>query len=115
MEASAQFDYAGWELFDSCAVTGIVRYRKAIGDGMWLQRTEYPHTEALFNINHEELMQNQGTSWGDGKVVGRIPMNVLFNDKLGLSDAVADGDDAYVNKWLYHGDNAKFRTRGGRL
>ena len=112
METSARFETGNWVLFSDDPVTGIRRYRLDLGNGTAVMRTEYHRTEELLAVNHEEAASNLNTRWGDGKVVARIPMNVLFNQ---LGEAVRDGDDAYVNRWLNDPDHAKFRTRGGKL
>lgn len=115
MEASAQFERGDWKFLDRNPVTGIVRYVLDMGDGTSVMRTEYPYTEELLAINAESQVNNLNTRWGDGKVVASIPMNVLFNAEMGLSEAISEGDDAFLNKWLNNSDHSKFRTRGGRL
>jgi len=115
METSDRFDGGDWVLFSDDPVTGIRRYRLDLGNGTAVMRTEYHRTEELLAANHEQAMNSLNTRWGDGQVVARIPMNVLFNPELGLSEAVGAGDDRFLNRWLNDPDHARFRTRGGKL
>lgn len=115
METSSRFEGGDWKFLDRNPVTGITRYVLDLGNGTSVMRTEYPHTEELFRINGEKQISSLNTRWGDGQIVASIPMNVLFNPEMGLSEAVSEGDDDFVNKWLNDSDHSKFRTRGGRL
>jgi hypothetical protein len=113
MFTTGHFEEGGdWRLFDENPALGIKRYRLDLGNGQAVMRTEYHHTEELLKANHEQLMDSQGSRWGDGQIVARIPLNVLYNE---LGDAVREGDEAYVNKWLNNSDHRKFRTREGKL
>lgn len=115
MEASARFEGGDWKFFDRNPVTGIVRYVLDLGDGTSVMRTEYPYTEELMDMNAQKQVDSLNTRWGDGQVVASIPMNVLYNPDMGLAEAVSEGDDAFVNRWLNDADHSRFRTRGGKL
>lgn len=115
METSAQFEGGDWKFLDRNPVTGITRYVLDLGNGTSVMRTEYPYTEELFKINAEKQVDSLNRRWGEGQVVASIPMNVLFNPEMGLSEAVSEGDEKFLNRWLNDTDHSKFRTRGGRL
>jgi hypothetical protein len=51
------------------------------------------------------------TSWGEGRLVARIPLSVYWDlKKKGIAD-----DDAAMKKWLEDPDNRFFRCRPGNL
>lgn len=68
--------------------------------------------DPLLDENKRKLNESQGKRYGDGKVVGSIPMEIWTRQ---LMPAVRDGDIAYQKKWLNDSDNRAFRTFGGRL
>ncbi len=103
-----------WMLESDNPLLGIRVYRLETEDHI-VRRKEYYRADALASHNAEARAANAGTRWGDGQVVASIPLNVLFNPQSGLFEAMRTGDDKYVNRWLNDSDNAKFRTREGKL
>lgn len=71
------------------------------------------NTQAILNANREERNDNAGRRWGDCRKVATIPL--IYFDKLGLNQAMTNGDGAYLRKILNDGDFANFRTFDGRI
>lgn len=112
MNATGHFSEGDWVLFDENPALGIKRYRLELGNGQAVMRTEYHRTEALFDANNDDAIASNGTRWGDGQIVARIPLNVFWRD---LSEAMKNGDDGYIDGYLNDIDHSRFRTRGGKL
>lgn len=90
-------------------VTGI-RVRKVnIDDKSYALVTEQHYTQAFKDVAAEERAESFNTSWGDGKVIGRLPLNILHDENIGLMDAIRNYDDAFLTKFL--NDNPALKTR----
>lgn len=100
-----------WELWSYDPLTGVSKWVAETDTGFVI-RTDTP-TDALFKANNEAQVDSLNTRWGDGKIVASIPMDVFVG--RGLFDAQAQGDDRYLSKFLNDSDNAKFRTRQGKV
>lgn len=73
-------------------------------------------TEPLFDMNAADLNDSNGKRFGDGKVVARIPMHLLYAEDAGnLGRAMAEGDRKHVRRFLNDSENYKFRTFRGKL
>ena len=100
----------------------LLRYNPRTGATTWMVvdgdkthfRTDTP-VEHLIKDNVERRNDSAGDRWGDGKVIANIPQSILFDQKLGLSEAISQEDDKYVNKWLNDSDNRAFRTFEGHV
>ena len=102
-----------WELLKWDPVTGKTVWILEDGDKIHT-RTDYPVAKTL--EQNAEARNNTPDGWrGDWHRVASLPMNLLFDDNLGLMEAHAQGDDRYVRRWLNDGDNIGFRTKEGSL
>lgn len=113
-DVSADFDSAAWTLVSHNPDLGTKVYHLDLGNGQIVQRTEYYMDAALVEQNKALLNESEGQGWGDGRVVARIPMSVLF-DPNGLGAALQNNDDPYVKKFLNDSDNGHWRTFKGHL
>ena len=52
---------------------------------------------------------------GDYHRIASVPMQLLYDENLGLNKAMQQGDDAYISRWLNDSDNRAFRTKEGRV
>lgn len=52
---------------------------------------------------------------GDYHRVASVPMQLLYDDNLGLNKAIQQGDDKYMSRWLNDSDNRAWRTKDGRV
>lgn len=50
---------------------------------------------------------------GDYHRVASVPMQLLYDDNLGLNKAIQEGDDKYLSRWLNDSDNRAWRTKEG--
>lgn len=78
------------------------------------QRTQYLADELLQKANRQEYQDSHGKRWGDGKVVARIPMNVIFGQSE-IAAKLREGDRDHLSWWLDQETNRPFRTFRGRI
>lgn len=89
------------------------RYELDMGDGRVILRTEHLQTDALLAGNAMDRSANAGKRWGEGQVIGRLPLNLYYAS--GLAEAMRQGDMAWVRRFWNDGDNARFRTFEGQV
>jgi hypothetical protein len=71
--------------------------------------------EGLLSEN-EQVRNMAGAAWsGDYHRIASIPLNVVFDENLGLMKAHSEGDESYLSKWLNDSDNRAFRTKEGNV
>ena len=58
------------------------RWELDLGDRI-VVKTEHKGTEQLLEDNQRCFNENAGQRWGDGQVVGSVPMNIYFQSGLG--------------------------------
>lgn len=104
-----------WTLVSDDPILGKRVYRLDLDDNYAVHRTEYYRINELIDANAEDGAALRGQSWGDGQLVARIPVTKLFNPETGLIDALREGDDRYLNRWLNDGDNRAFRVKEGQV
>jgi len=92
-------------------VTGIRVRKVRIDDASYALVTEQLMTQAFLDLAHEERMDSAGTSWGDGKIIGRLPLNILTDEGIGLMDAIRNYDDAFLGRFLNANPALKTRDR----
>lgn len=102
-------DFANGEVIFHDPVTGV-RYTKFdIDDKHYAIRKEYPLTQELLDTNAEDRSNSFGTRWGEGKIIGRVPLHLLQDENVGLGEALKNHDDAFVRRFL--NENSKLKTR----
>jgi hypothetical protein len=52
---------------------------------------------------------------GDYHRIASVPMQLLYDENVGLNKAIQQGDDRFVSRWLNDADNRAFRTRDGQV
>jgi hypothetical protein len=102
-----------WRLVDYDPFTDISEWYLYNDDNTITLRKVQHNVDKLLSHNAEQFNSQLGDRWGDGKVVAKIPQNV-FED-LGLDDAFANKDQAYISKVLNDSDNARLRTFKGNI
>ena len=87
------------------------RYRLPFGDeGSFIIRTEYLEEDTLLEQNRQLLNDSQTKRFGDGRVVARIPMNVLYGTHAGR------WNDPDFTRWFLNSDAARpYRTFRGKV
>lgn len=100
-----------WELFDHDAPTGRTVWVTE-DDGKIVFRIDTPVDEIL-EANVEAEKATQGQRFGDWNRAASIPLQLYHS--AGLAEAVQQGDDAFLKRFLNDGNHAKFRTSRGSL
>lgn len=88
------------------------RWELDLGDRI-MAKTEHKGTEPLIADNDRILKENEGKSWGDGQVIGRVPTNVYFQS--GLAEANKQRDFRYQRKWWDDPDHRQWRIFKGTI
>ena len=78
-------------------------------------RTEHLASDALIDANRQSFDDSQGRRFGDGKVVGRIPLNVLYAPQNQLVEKLKEGDKDHAKWWLNSEAARPFRTFRGNI
>lgn len=102
-------DFADGEVMSFDPLTGIRVTKYRIDDKTFALKTEYLYGKQILDVNAEDRANAAGTGWGDGRVIGRIPLNILNDENIGLMDSIRNYDQAYLTKFL--NDNPKLKTR----
>lgn len=102
-----------WELYE--VTPDYRRYRLWINEDSFIQRTEYLASDELLEANRQEYNDSDGKRWGDGKVVARIPLNVLFSPEHQIAEKLREGDTEHLKWWLNRSENRPFRTFKGTI
>lgn len=80
--------------------------------GIAFRKTENLAEPAMLEENRQLLDDSQNKRFGDGKVIGRIPLNVFYRD---FASRLKDGDEDFMKWFLNHGDNRMYRTFRGKV
>jgi hypothetical protein len=102
-----------WEVFE--VTPEYRRSRLWIDDRSYIQRTEYLAEETLVESNARAFDQSQGKRFGDGRIVARIPLNVLYGSKSEIAVKLKQRDLDHL-RWFLNRDEARpWRRFRGRL
>lgn len=103
-----------WELIEWDAATGRSVWRTYDERGNVVLRTDTPVAATI--DNNTAVRNATPDGWkGDYHRIASVPMQLLYDDNLGLNKAVLQGDDKYVSRWLNDADNRAWRTKDGRV
>lgn len=102
-----------WHLFQE--TPAFRRYLAFLPDGRQVMKTEYLADDALVEQNKFLRNESDGTKWGDGQVVGRIPLNVLFSSQHQIAEKLREGDRDHIKWWLNSEHALPYRTRNGKI
>lgn len=103
-----------WE-FECFSSDGLRRhyvYWVDKANGVGFRKTENLVEDELIAANQQMFNDSQTQRFGDGKIVGRIPLNVFYRD---FAKRLKEGDEDFTRWWLNHSDNRPFRTFRGRV
>jgi hypothetical protein len=104
-----------WELVEvseDYVTHRAVLERYADGTVAYVHRRAPRGVDALLEANRQSLSDSDGQRFGDGKVVGRIPMNILYRD---VAPRLKQGDADYLKWFLNNPENRAFRTFRGKI
>lgn len=100
-----------WVLFDHIPGVRAV-YIKDDGD-QWLILTDYLDAGATRAFNDEMEKASHGRRFGDYRLLASIPPNEL--QATGLEEALKQGDDRFVSRFLMDSDNRGYKATRGRI
>jgi hypothetical protein len=100
-----------WVLVDD--TPDFRRYELELDDGNVIRRTEHKHTAQMLDENQRQANDSLGQRFGDGKIVGRVPLNVYYAS--GLAEATREKDTKWIKRFWNDGDNRRFRTFRGNV
>jgi len=89
--------------------------RLANGDVVYVYRTAPRAIDAMLEENKRSFEDSHSKRFGDGQIVGRIPLNVLFDPKNQLAQKIREGDRDHMRWWLNSDQARPFRTFRGRV
>ena len=104
---------SAWELIE--ITPHYRRYRCIIDDnGSYALKTEYVADDTLIAYNQQEYNDSFGKRFGEeGRVIARVPLNVLFSQQSELMRRVKEGDDDHMKWWLNSEKARPYRTFRG--
>ena len=111
------WDYAGdWHVIRALPDTGDYALQCEIDDKMGAVVNVTLDIEPILDLNAEAYNDSNGKRFGDGQVIARVPMSLLYNGALeGLGRALNEGDRTKVKRVLNSSDYRKFRSFRGHI
>ena len=106
-------DNLDWRLFDT--TPHMRRWIADLGDGRSVIKTEYLGDEELVKENQELLNNSYGKRFGDGQVIGRVPLNVLYSSQHQIVEKLKEGDRDHMKWWLNSEHALPYRTFRGKV
>ena len=104
-----------WRVFSANVDAATYTLAADIGDA-YLTVTVQLDTEPLFDMNRADEAESNGKRFGDGKIVARIPMHLLYANEAGnIGQALDEGDRKHVRRVLNDSEFFKFRSHRGKL
>jgi hypothetical protein len=105
---------SAWQLFE--VTPEYRRYRVIIDEnGSYAQKTEFIADDKLVADNQQEFNDSYGKRFGDGRVVARIPLNVLYGQQSQITQKMREGDEDHLKWWLNSEAARPFRTFRGHI
>lgn len=89
--------------------------RLATGDVVYVRKTVPRGLDALLEDNKQALNDSYGKRFGDGQIVGRIPLNVLFDPKLQIAEKIREGDRDHIKYFLNSEAALPYRRFRGKV
>lgn len=102
---------AGWQMVEDNEY--FTRYEADLGDGRVMVRTEQKNTPAMLDDIHQAHMNWQGKRWGDGAVIGRVPLNLYYSS--GLAEASRQRDKKFIARFWDNLDHRRLRIKSGSI
>jgi hypothetical protein len=102
-----------WEVFE--VTPEYRRSRLWIDEMSYVQRTEYLAEDRLVESNRQAFDDSLGKRFGDGRIVARIPLNVLYGSKSEIAAKLRQGDRDHLKWFLNRGEARPWRRFRGKL
>ena len=105
-----------WELVE--VTEDFVRHRAPLeryadGNVLYVYRTKPRDLTGLLEDNRRLYDESSSKRFGDGRIVGRIPLNVLYQPEN--LQRLRDGDQDWLKWFLNNPDNRAYRTFRGKI
>jgi hypothetical protein len=101
-----------WLLVRSDPVSGMKVYIQDLGDGRTAIKKVMPADSILESAAADRSM-NAGRRWGDGRVIGTVPLELYFG--TGYADAKANQDTTWLKRFWNDPDHKNLRTFEGNI
>lgn len=102
-----------WQLYEWDPATGRTVW--ALFDGAkTVFRVDTP-VAATIEENAKARSEASNGWKGDWHRVASVPMQLLYDDNLGLNKAIQQGDDKYLSRFLNDSDNRAWRVKDGNV
>lgn len=105
-------DERGFELVRCDPEAGKSLWMKVEPDGQVIFE-EIVQLDPLFRSNEILRSEQFNQRWDDGKIAASLPLEYAFSS--GYMEATKQGDKAWIKRFLNDSENAKFRTKEGRI
>ena len=104
-----------WQLVSDDGSVRTYHQYTDLGDGRTAVtiRQEWHSHEAYLKQAADERSANAGKRWGDGKIIGRLPMSLYFSS--GMAEARKQGDEAWVKRFWNDSSHKYLRTFEGQV
>ena len=93
--------------------TPLFRTYECTEDGVTTIRREWKDTDKLLDLAAQERSDNAGKNWGEGRIIGRTPMNLYYAS--GLAEAARQRDDKFIKRFWNSSDHKHLRTFEGEI
>lgn len=103
---------SNWLLVHSDPITGTQTYIQDMGDGNTAIRKVTPASQILDSAAADRS-DNSGKRWGDGRVIGTVPLSLFFT--TGYAEAKRNNDATWLRRFWNDRDNYKLRTFEGNI
>lgn len=105
-----------WQLVEFDAQIGRAVFARRVDDNErqgWEIKTEY-YADPTLEANKIEL-NNQASGWkGDYHKVASLSPAIAYGDGY-IAQALRQGDDKAVSRWMNDSDNRAWRTKAGKI
>lgn len=106
-------DKLNWELLE--VTPNYRRWIARLDETRSVMKTEYLQDEQLINENKFLYDESFGQRFGDGQIVGRIPLNVLYSSQHQIMEKLQEGDRDHLKWWLNSEHARPYRSFRGRI
>jgi hypothetical protein len=106
-------DKLDWELHE--VTPDYRRWVARLDEKTAVMKTEYLADEQLIKENKFLLDESHGQKFGDGQIVGRIPLNVLYSSQHQIMEKLQQGDRDHLKWWLNSEHALPYRSFRGRI
>jgi len=102
-----------WELYEYDPATGRTVWQMYDGEKI-IFRIDTP---VAATIEENTLVRNATPDgWkGDYHRIASVPMQLLYDENLGLNKAIQQGDDKFLSRFLNDSDNRAWRVKEGTV